>query len=102
MLLDAARIGDAAGVQTLLGQGVDVDARTDIGETALILAAFGGHATTVEALLAGGADVNAESKFGSTALMRAAFRHESLAATQLDVGGYREIIRLLVQAGARQ
>ena len=102
MLLDAARIGDAAGVQTLLGQGVDVDARTDIGETALILAAFGGHAKTVEALLAGGADVNAKSNFGSTALMRAAFRHESLASTQLDVGGYREIIRLLEQAGARQ
>ena len=53
-------------------------------------------------LLLGGADVNAEINFGSTALMRAAFRHESLASTQLDVGGYREIIRLLRQAGARQ
>ena len=102
MLFDAARIGDAAGVRVLLDQGVDIDGRTDIGETALILAAHGGHAKTVEALLAGGADVNAKSNFGSTALMRAAFKNESLASTQLDVSGYREIIRLLKQAGAKK
>ena len=48
----AAKKGDVAAIEVLLAEGVDVNARTDYGITALILAAQRGHTEAVKALLA--------------------------------------------------
>lgn len=101
-LLDAAKIGDVFVVQKLLEQGIDVNARSDIGDTALMLGAFGGHTKAVKVLLAGGADVNAKSDAGTTALMYAEIRKKIGESSGQDVGDYLEIIRLLKQAGAEE
>jgi ankyrin repeat protein len=64
----------------LLSAGADVNARTDGGHTALLLAAdYDGAGETVEMLLDRGADVNAHSRFPAstpinTAIERAAMR----------------------------
>jgi len=88
-LIQAAEEGDIAKITTLLTQGADVNARSEIGWTALIAAAEEGHTEIVEMLLTKGADVNAESENDCTALM--------LAASN----GHTEIVRLLKQAGAK-
>ena len=54
-LLHAARHGDTATVQTLLGKGVDIETKDNRGRTALYLAATNGHKDTVKALLKAGA-----------------------------------------------
>ncbi|KAL3458318.1 ankyrin repeat-containing domain protein [Aspergillus heterothallicus] len=54
----AACIGDLALIQLLLDQGVDVNGRSDIFETALVNAARWGHLSLVQFLLANGADLH--------------------------------------------
>ncbi len=87
-LLQAARRGDAGTVETLLAQGVDVDATGRGGETALHAAAAAGHADVVERLLAAGASVDRLEFDGDTALVNAAWF------------GHADVVRLLLDAGA--
>ena len=47
----AARKGDAPAVQTLLDKGIDVNAKTRYGATALWFAAYKGHLDVVKVLL---------------------------------------------------
>lgn len=70
-LLEAAHRGDAEQARRLLnGSGaVAVDAKTERGCTALMIAAEGGHAAAVEALLAARADPNARLLDGRNPLM---------------------------------
>jgi outer membrane protein assembly factor BamB len=86
----AARKGDAKAVEALLAKGADVNAKTSYGVTALWLAAYKGHRDVVQQLLRHKADVNVrDGIWGSTPLGMA-----------VD-GGHVEIVRLLLQAGAR-
>ena len=96
-LIEAARRVDSAAVQTLLGQGVDVDATQGDGATALHWAAHRDDALTAELLIEAGADVNAHNEnkhWGTTALHAAAHRNSkaicaSLIAAGLSAAGVR-------------
>lgn len=68
----AIMAGNAAGVRSLLEQGVDIEARDDFGRTALFLAVQEGHANIVTLLLQHRPDVNTQDKNGWTPLHRAA------------------------------
>jgi len=69
-LIEAARRGDTAAVQSLLTKGADVNAKGRNGATALIWASENGHLEVVQALLAKGAAVNAKNDDGVTALIK--------------------------------
>jgi hypothetical protein len=90
VLLEVAESGQVDRLKRLIRQGVDLEARDEMGETALMKAAHKGYINTVKLLLANGADVNAKNPFGETAL--------SLATRE----GRTYIAELLRQAGARE
>lgn len=105
-LLEASRAGRAEGVEKLLKQGADVNAREVLpepesdeeavpadwnegaGGTALILSSAAGHSEVVQILLRAGADVNAVDERGWPAILRAAYF------------GHAGIVRALVESGA--
>ena len=87
-LLDAAKTGDAATVDALLGQDVDATSVGPDGTTALHWAARADALDIVERLLAAGADATSVNRYGVTPL--------SLAAEN----GNDAIVRVLLAAGA--
>ncbi|MCB1020070.1 MAG: ankyrin repeat domain-containing protein [Acidobacteria bacterium] len=86
-LLYAAAFGNAESVRTLTEAGAALDARTDLGATALIWAA--GDAAKTRILVEAGAEVNVRSNTGKTPLLLAAARAGSV-----------ETVRLLLDKGA--
>lgn len=70
-LIRAARNGDILEVRSLLNMGVDVDAKDNNGETALITASspYQGNIAIIETLIKRGANINAKNNDGWTALM---------------------------------
>lgn len=89
-LLDAAKDGQGAAVQSLLDRGVSPKAKDENGRTPLHLAIIGGHQATIEILLRSGADINAVDNSGKTPL--------DLAET----GGHSAIAALLSGKGAKR
>ncbi len=88
-LFSAAQNGDLGGVEKAIKAGADVNAKDDIGFTALLYAASNGQANVVAALLKAGASINAvDEPYDNTALMAA-------AAT-----GHANVVTLLIKAGA--
>lgn len=87
-LVNAALQGDLATIRRLLDRGVDVNAKSSIGSTALMLAAGLGHREAVEEFLAHGADVTARNEAGQSAV------------TLATSNGYLEVAQLLREAGA--
>ncbi len=88
-LLGAAKRGDAAAVTALLAKGVDVNARTTYGATALAFASDKGQVEVVKVLLRHNANVNTRDSFyNATPLTWALDR------------GHAEIVRALLEAGA--
>ena len=84
-LQNAARIGNTAEMQRLLGQGADINEQNAAGITALMEAANYGHVECVRLLLNSNADINVQYS-GWTAL------------TFAKQNGYTEIINLLENA----
>ena len=94
-LIAAAHLGHAEVVGELIGAGAPLDHVNNLGWTALIesiILGDGGprHIATLEALLVAGAEVNLPDRSGRTPL--------SLARAR----GYGAMMRLLLQAGARE
>jgi ankyrin repeat protein len=88
-LLEAAKAGDKAQVQTLLAKGADPNTRGKDGSTPLIWMASLGLTDGVDALLEKGAYVNAKDKTGWTALMGAARKgHSDTVRALLEKGAY--------------
>jgi ankyrin repeat protein len=85
---DAIRRGAVDDLQHLHAAGVDVDARDEHGQTALMLAAVDGHGPVVEWLIRQGANLYHTAKYGLSALMLSV------------VNGHVDVVRLLVRAGA--
>jgi ankyrin repeat protein len=86
-LLRAAQRNDATIALAAIEDGVDVNARSADGTTALHWAAYNGNVALVERLVAAGADVTAANEFGSTPLAEAAtVGNAQLIAALLDGG----------------
>ena len=69
--------------EALLRRGADVSLQTNVGGTALGLAASNGYEKMVELALRHGAEINQRSKIGNTALMAAAYRGDLRVADTL-------------------
>lgn len=83
----AASGGDASAVTVALKAGANVNARFDIGRTALMIAARHGHVAAVEALLDAGADMYAPDNNREDALMHAvAYEQLAVVRTLLNRG----------------
>jgi hypothetical protein len=74
-LFDAAARGQKSDVESLLAQGVDVNARDEQSRTPLFIAIINGHGDVAEVLLAHGADVNVNDKYGDMPLINAVVHH---------------------------
>jgi hypothetical protein len=85
----AARKGDTAAVKTFLDKGVDVNAKTRYGATALSYACDKGHVEVVKLLIERGADVNVKDTFYGEVPLGWALSH-----------GHVDIIKLLLDKGA--
>ena len=87
--LQAAQRGDFTTVEAMVRQKeVDVDAKDELGVTALIRAAERGDKRMTEYLLGMGADVNHKAVTGETALLNA------------SENNHRDVIEVLLDRGA--
>ena len=86
--VSAAAKGDKKKFESLLAQGVNINARNRFKDTALTKASSSGYLDLVEVLLAKGADVNVKDENGWTPLI--------CAASQ----GHNEIVKVLLGKGA--
>jgi hypothetical protein len=87
----AARKGDVAAVKAFLDKGVDVNAKTHYGATALAYACDKGHTELVRLLLERGANPNVRDTFYNATPM-------SWAAPK----GHTEIVKLLIEKGSTE
>ncbi|XP_076084161.1 uncharacterized protein LOC143054951 [Mytilus galloprovincialis] len=88
-LTTAARYGDIEALKLSLQNGADIDYRNDMGETALMWAAWEGHLEVCRFLIDTGCKIDITNWHGETALMWAAW------------GGHLEICRLLIDTGCK-
>ncbi len=88
-LIAAAQNGDQAAVAAELDAGVDVNARTRYGASALSFAAEKGHLEIVRLLIERGADVNVQDTF-----------YNATPLTWASMNRHKEVYRLLKDSGA--
>ena len=87
-ILNAASLGQYSMLENLVQSGVNVDTRSDIGETPLILATRNGHDEVVRFLLTQDANVDAQNDAGESPLYIA------------SESGRLDLIQLLLNNGA--
>jgi ankyrin repeat protein len=122
-LMIAARHGNLGIVKTLLKAEANINARSRYGDTPLTAATYFCHPNVAEFLIEQGADVNAKNEgYGSTPLMLAAEcnnveivkallergarineknKKGMNAVTAASIKGHKEVVQVLLQAGAR-
>jgi ankyrin repeat protein len=91
-LPEAAMTGSLKQGQSLLDQGINVNAKDKHGVTALWLASKFNHPEVVRLLLEKGADANTKDSYGVTALIE--------AASFTPSGGKSEVMRPLLEEGS--
>lgn len=118
-LWEAAKENDAAKIQSLLDQGVDVNAKNKYGATALTFAADRTNYEAAKVLIENGADVNAKDTFyNATPLQWVAYKgHAGITRMMLENGadlsndtpiqwaafsGNTEIVLMMLEYGANQ
>jgi ankyrin len=90
-LVDAVRSGDASAVRVLLESGVDVNATTPDGATALLWAVHTDHPELVELLLEAGADAGITNRYGvGPASLAAENGNASILERLLEAGVYAD------------
>jgi uncharacterized protein len=89
-LLRAAELGDAKGVDQMIGKGMDPNTADAKGNTILMIATREGHREVVSTLVRRKANANKRNQYGDTALMLASLR------------GDREIARMLIEFGGAE
>ncbi len=99
LLHAAAEMGRGGAVAAMLDRGVDIDAGSEIGATALSYAASRGRREVVALLLARGAAVNARNGVGKTALGVARLAHNFTRARDTLAADHDAVIRLILEAG---
>ncbi len=87
MLMAGAEANRLDVIVTLLNKGVDPNAATRNGYTALLVAASSGRTEIIDLLLARGADVNQANETGWTPLMEAAMHDQDRTVQQLLKAG---------------
>jgi uncharacterized protein len=92
-VVDAARLGDATAVRTLLKAGADVNAAQGDGMTALHWAAQKGDANMVAMLLSAGGNVRATTRLGGYTPMHLASQagHPTVVAALLAAGAGADV-----------
>ncbi len=98
----AAEMGNTDAAAAMLDRGIDVDAGSDIGATALSYAASRGQNEAVALLLEHGADVNARNRVGQTALGLAVLANNFARHRDYLAAGHNAVIRLLEDAGGTE
>ncbi len=86
-LFQYARMGHAAELAELFGQGLPANIRNDKGDSLLMLAAYNGQAETARVILEAGGDPELPNDRGQTPLAGAAFKGDVAIATLLLVHG---------------
>src|SRR5262245_26965871 len=100
-LWDAARRGDAKAVKELLTKGVDVNARTRYGATALWFAAYKGRDEVIRLLLDHKADPDiADTVWATTPLTLAAYEEHVESVKRLLKAGARGADSLVLSAAS--
>lgn len=87
-IVDAVREKNVSVAETMLADGVDVNARSSDGTTALHWAVYNGNHELAEQLIEAGADVNVRNDYASSPMSEA------------GVTGDYEMLKLLLDAGA--
>lgn len=86
-LHDAARDGDLEKARTMINEGAEIDARSDRGETPLILAILAGNDAIAELLIEKGAAIDGRNTGGFTPLHAAAYVDDpAMAELLIDHG----------------
>jgi hypothetical protein len=95
----AAEMGRAGAVAAMLDRGIDIDAGSEVGATALSYAAARGRREIVALLIERGADVNARNGVGKTALGVAMLANNFARPRDYLAADHDAVIRLLTDAG---
>ena len=82
--------GDLENVKLFLAEGMEINAKNNYGETALMAGAVSSKTYIVRVMLEKGADIKSRNKFGNTPLSYA------------TEAGNAEIIKILKEAGATE
>ena len=99
LIVEAASRGDIEGVQLLISQGVDLNAKDNSGDTALLASTYWGYVEIVKILVDAGADVNKSDEHGNRPIHWATYYTFILSVDNPRQKLYVEIKRILEKAG---